>query len=106
MAAAKIKSNSHTGNLLRSRSEGTLIDIDENVTINNNNLHGNYALSLCPTIVFLKHLSIRIHFKRLYLLYTYTMQYDIIRLIILTSLCTRILLFSSSCSLTCSFVLS
>lgn len=44
MAAAKIKSNSRSGNLLRSRSEGTLIDIDENVTINNNNLHGNYEV--------------------------------------------------------------
>lgn len=43
MAAAKVKSNSRAGNLLRSRSEGTLIDIDENVTINNNNLHGKYA---------------------------------------------------------------
>ncbi|XP_018979286.1 metastasis-associated in colon cancer protein 1-like isoform X1 [Cyprinus carpio] len=49
MAAAKIKSNSRAGNLLRSRSEGTLIDIDENVTINNNNLHGGYGYEMGKT---------------------------------------------------------
>ncbi|KAK7147700.1 hypothetical protein R3I94_010275 [Phoxinus phoxinus] len=49
MAAAKIKSNSRSGNLLRSRSEGTLVDIDENVTINNNNLHGGYAYEIGKT---------------------------------------------------------
>ncbi|NP_001186695.1 metastasis-associated in colon cancer protein 1 [Danio rerio] len=49
MAAAKIKSNSHPANLLRSRSEGTLIDIDENVTINNNNLHGGCGYEIGKT---------------------------------------------------------
>lgn len=49
MAAAKVKSNSRAGNLLRSRSEGTLIDIDENVTINNNNLHGGYGYEIGKT---------------------------------------------------------
>ncbi len=50
MAAAKVKSNSRAGNLPRSRSEGTLIDIDENVTINNNNLHGKYA-KMSPSLL-------------------------------------------------------
>lgn len=82
MAAAKIKSNSRTGNLLRSRSEGTLIDIDENVTINNNNLHGNYSLSFFPlfypAIVFLMHLlNVKDFFKILCLLHKYTMQTDL-----------------------------
>ncbi|TRY58778.1 hypothetical protein DNTS_034614 [Danionella cerebrum] len=43
MAAAKVKSSNNTANLLRSRSEGTLIDIDENVAINNNNHQGGYS---------------------------------------------------------------
>ncbi|XP_051576418.1 metastasis-associated in colon cancer protein 1-like [Myxocyprinus asiaticus] len=41
--AAMVKSDNRAGILLRSRSEGTLIDLDENVTINNNNFHGSYA---------------------------------------------------------------
>ncbi len=52
MAAAKVKSNSRAGNLPRSRSEGTLIDIDENVTINNNNLHGKYAKMSPSLLIF------------------------------------------------------
>ncbi|KAA0703056.1 Metastasis-associated in colon cancer protein 1 SH3 domain-containing protein 7a5 [Triplophysa tibetana] len=43
MAAAKIKSNAYAVNLHRSQSEGTLIDLDDSVTINNNSLHGSYA---------------------------------------------------------------
>lgn len=43
MAAARVKAHSRAGTLLRSRSEGTLIDLDENVTINNNSLHGSFA---------------------------------------------------------------
>ncbi|KAB5586964.1 hypothetical protein PHYPO_G00007530 [Pangasianodon hypophthalmus] len=42
MADVRAKSIRRTGSLLRSRSEGTLIDLDDNVTINNNNLHGSY----------------------------------------------------------------
>ncbi|XP_062847723.1 metastasis-associated in colon cancer protein 1 [Trichomycterus rosablanca] len=42
MAAVRTKSIRHAGNLLRSRSEGTLIDLDDGVTINNNSLHGSY----------------------------------------------------------------
>lgn len=43
MAAARVKAHSRAGTLHRSRSEGTLIDLDENVTINNNSLHGSFA---------------------------------------------------------------
>ncbi|TSK34722.1 Metastasis-associated in colon cancer protein 1 [Bagarius yarrelli] len=42
MAAVRANSVRQNGSLHRSRSEGTLIDLDENVTINNNSLHGNY----------------------------------------------------------------
>lgn len=42
MAAVRANSVGRTGSLHRSRSEGTLIDLDENVTINNNSLHGSY----------------------------------------------------------------
>ncbi|XP_007237473.2 metastasis-associated in colon cancer protein 1 [Astyanax mexicanus] len=43
MAAVRAKSIRRAGSLLRSRSEGTLIDLDDNVTINNNSLHGSYV---------------------------------------------------------------
>ncbi|KAK1795270.1 hypothetical protein P4O66_010444 [Electrophorus voltai] len=42
MAGVKAKSICRTGTLTRSRSEGTLIDLDDNITINNNSLHGSY----------------------------------------------------------------
>ncbi|XP_017537993.1 metastasis-associated in colon cancer protein 1 [Pygocentrus nattereri] len=42
MANVRSKSIRRAGSLLRSRSEGTLIDLDDNITINNNNLHGTY----------------------------------------------------------------
>ncbi|XP_076827082.1 metastasis-associated in colon cancer protein 1 [Brachyhypopomus gauderio] len=42
MAGVKAKSVRRTGTLARSRSEGTLIDLDDNITINNNTLHGSY----------------------------------------------------------------
>ncbi|KAF7708465.1 metastasis-associated in colon cancer protein 1 isoform X1 [Silurus meridionalis] len=42
MAGVRAKSIRQTGSLLRSRSEGTLIDLDDNVTINNNSLQGSY----------------------------------------------------------------
>lgn len=52
MAAAKIKSNAYAVNLHRSQSEGTLIDLDDSVTINNNSLHGNYAERACSPSLF------------------------------------------------------
>ncbi|XP_027005708.1 metastasis-associated in colon cancer protein 1 [Tachysurus fulvidraco] len=42
MAVVRAKSIRQTGSLLRSRSEGTLIDLDDSLTINNNSLHGSY----------------------------------------------------------------
>ncbi|XP_041963837.1 metastasis-associated in colon cancer protein 1 [Alosa sapidissima] len=41
MATARAKSFRRTGSLMRSKSEGTLIDLDDSVTINNNNLYGS-----------------------------------------------------------------
>ncbi|KAL2083873.1 hypothetical protein ACEWY4_019391 [Coilia grayii] len=43
MAAARTKSFRRTGSLMRSKSEGTLIDLDDGVTINNNLYGSNIA---------------------------------------------------------------
>ncbi|XP_063055746.1 metastasis-associated in colon cancer protein 1 [Engraulis encrasicolus] len=46
MAAARTKSFHRTGSLMRSRSEGTLIDLDDGVTINNNIYGSNISSDL------------------------------------------------------------
>ncbi|XP_067094141.1 metastasis-associated in colon cancer protein 1 [Osmerus mordax] len=42
MAAVRAKSFRRAGSLMRSKSEGTLIDLDDNGTLNINNLNGSY----------------------------------------------------------------
>lgn len=44
MAAGRVKSFRRVGSLMRSKSEGTLIDLDDNATLTSNNFNGEVLI--------------------------------------------------------------